>query len=95
MPYVVISSTHLCGHVKGGYPTRCYIVGASSGCQEKCSSLDLCIAYSDGSSSCIIITSSGSCPSGWNFISGTTAININDLTPNGPSGFNCKAKGIA
>ena len=93
--YSVISSTHLCGHVEGGLPTRCFISYASSECEEKCTSLDLCIAYSDGSSSCVIITSSGSCPNGWNIISGTTATRISDLTPNGLAGHNCKAKGIS
>ena len=95
--YSVISSTHLCGHVDRGPPTRCYIAYDNSECKEKCTSLDLCIAYSDGTSSCIIITSTGSCPSdgGWNLISAKTATHIGDLTPNGIPGFNCNVKGIA
>ena len=95
MSYYVISSTHMCGHVSGRFPpARCAIDHASSKCEAKCTLLDLCIAYSDGSSACIIMTSSGSCPKEWEFISGYTATHIGDLTTSDYRGFNCKAKGI-
>ena len=98
--YSVISSKHLCGHVEGGYPARCYILDASE-CKEKCTSFDLCIAYGVrlgsevGNSYCFLMTSTGSCPDGWTFLSGNTATQRSDLVPSDISDFNCMAKGTA
>ena len=103
MSYSVISSTDFCGHVGGGYPTRCTDYDTDydlSECKEICTSFELCIGYSVSFSKCSLMTSTGSCPNGWRFISGNTAKRSSDLIPSGNTGAslgllsNCIAKGI-
>ena len=97
--YFVISSTNYCGHVEGGYPARCYVpryirVDASE-CQDKCTLHDLCIAYSVQGRDCSLMTSTGSCPNGWQFFAGNMATQRSDIIPSDDRDSNCMAKGIS
>merc|ERR1711957_520791 len=99
--YKTISSTHYCGHINGGYPSRCYnsnfLDGVSQGssankCEALCSMYAVCIAYSfDGNTHCALMTSTGTCPVG-SISPGIVANKIPQLTASSASGYSCIAK---
>ena len=90
--YIVVSSTHFCGHSNGGYPARCYKPGVSD-CENKCDSFEWCTAYSfDGRSECMLMSAVSSCPSDYSFYIGHVATSLDQLTASGISGYNCMFK---
>lgn len=90
--YIVVSSTHFCGHSNGGYPARCYKQGVSD-CENKCDSFEWCTSYSsNGGSSCSLMTSAASCPSGYNFLGGHFALSLEQLRASALRGHNCMFK---
>ena len=91
--YSVISSTHFCGHVDGGFPARCWTVNFTGACEDQCTAFDSCIAYASDAKQCFIIPSTGSCPSGWKFENGHIAKQRIDLTTSDAAFYGCIAKG--
>ena len=101
--YKVVSATHFCGFTEGCtggnkcFPKYCQKdVSQQSGCEEKCTEFNWCIAYSYATSgkSCYLMSPAGSCPTGWNLSYKKIATQSSELKPSDSFGASCIVKGI-
>ena len=95
MTYATLSSTHLCGHIKGGFPARCYQnddqIRSQYTCKSLCTAAEWCTGYSYGAH-CNLFTSSDSCSGKWLHEDGPIAKSAKDFSVSTTSGYNCYVK---
>ena len=90
--YDVVSNTNICFHKDGRRPYGCFkeqIKG--SNCENECTRLDKCVAFSHGQR-CYLWVSSTGCPSEWTPLAATIAKSASSLIEGSGHKYNCKVK---